>query len=45
MAKAHSFCDFDEEVTPEAAAAARAIVSEISAEYREMNKEYAKEAL
>jgi hypothetical protein len=40
----NSFSDFDEEVTPEAAAAARAIVSEISAKYREINKEYAKEA-
>ena len=40
----NSFCDFDEEVTPEAAAGARAVVSEISAKYREINKEFAKEA-
>lgn len=40
----NSFCDFDEEVTPEAAAGARAVVSEISAKYREINEEYAKEA-
>ena len=41
---ANSFCDFDTEVTPEAAEGARAIAAELAAKYREINAEYAKEA-
>lgn len=41
----NSFCDFDVETSPEAAQAAREVATEVVAKYRELNKEFAKEAL
>ena len=41
----NSFSDFDVEVTPEAAQAAREVATEVVAKYRELNAEFAKEAL